>query len=114
MSTLYDHHSFKVVEASFREKDVVYFGMLYHSLKTCILLLLVMYNRFCWLEGFFHSYILISYQFLKDTWLLKTSTIIIFLFISHLISIKVCSMYFEFQLLNLYSFWVIVSLSFFG
>lgn len=118
MSTLYDHHSFKVVEASFREKDVVYFGMLYHSLKTCILLLLVMYNRFCWLEGFFHSYILISYyffyQFLKDTWLLKTSTIIIFLFISHLISIKVCSMYFEFQLLDLYSFGVIVSLSFFG
>lgn len=65
MSTLYDHHSFKVVEASFREKDVVYFGMLYHSLKTCILLLLVMYNRFCWLEGFFHSYILISYYFLS-------------------------------------------------
>lgn len=96
---------------------MVYFGMLYHSLKTCILLLLVMYNRFCWLEGFFHSYILIFYyfyQFLKDAWLLKTSTIIIFLFISHLISIKVCSMYFEFQLLDLYSFWVIVSLSFFG
>lgn len=118
MSTLYDHHSFKVVEASFREKDVVYFGMLYHSLKTCILLLLVMYNRFCWLEGFFpflYSYFLLFfYQFLKDTWLLKTSTIIIFLFISHLISIKVCSMYFEFQLLDLYSFGVIVSLSFFG
>lgn len=65
MPTLYDYHSFKVVEASFREKDVVYFGMLNHSLKTCILLLLEIYNRFCWREGFFHSYILIFYYFLS-------------------------------------------------
>lgn len=65
MPTLYDYHSFKVGEASFREKDVVYFGMLNHSLKTCILLLLEIYNRFCWRESFSIPIFLFSIIFLS-------------------------------------------------